>query len=963
MKQILYLGAVAEDSIVFSYEHLYCRTLPIKFYMDFNSDCVFDAGDNYNMEPVTVAIDSNGITIDSMTVTTGLYRPVSGPVGTVYAFRVTAVSGGRAVTCPATAIIYDTITSAYTYPAKYFGISCGTSAAFDLVEYVSLSTTTTWANGTIYINNAYCTPVSPVVTMNMSPKYLFVSAVPAPASVVGNTITWNLSPLSSSGIPATSISFQMYHTATLTMGDTVNSNYIVTPYTGDADTTSNYIALVNTITASYDPNSMQVSPAGSVIPCQQLQYTVNFENTGNDTAHNIYVLDTLSPNLDASSLNVVAASAFMNITVLNDGTNNIARFDFPNIKLLDSSHHNLCNGSFIFSIKTKHPLVDGTNINNRASIYFDDNAPVETNTVSNVIGMNPITGANDICLGLEIVLSDISAAGVWSSSSSSATVSGGVVTGMALGTATISYTISNSCGSRAATKTVTVDFAATTAPITGTTGACVGSTILLSDATPGGTWSSSDVGTATVGTTGHVTAVSTGTATISYQEANSCGTSAAITVITVDPLPAAGTIAGITTAMCAGDTIALSASAPGGAWSSGGAGIATAGTSGSVIGVSAGSTVISYSVSNSCGTAIATYAVTVDPLPDPGTITGLSSYVCAGASIALSNLTAGGVWSTDAGGAATVGSTGTVSGISAGLSVISYTVSNSCGNTSATYPITVNSQVTPSLSIIVSPGDTVCAGSAATFTATPTNGGTSPSYQWKVNGSVTGGTGNTYTYTPADNDVVNSTLTSNAVCATTDTSSSSVTVNVDVSIIPIVVIIETQGVITSFGQSDTLTAFVTNGGAAPTFQWYKNGTAIPGATADTLVRNDFAVNDSISCVVTSSGTCALESFNSVKIYTISTGVGIISTIDGNIRLIPNPNNGTFSIRGKWGNDEAVQVEITDMLGQVVYKNATTTRSGILEAQISLGRELANGIYLLNIHGEGGSRIFHFILEQ
>ena len=76
----------------------------------------------------------------------------------------------------------------------------------------------------------------------------------------------------------------------------------------------------------------------------------------------------------------------MNIATFNDGTHNIVKFDFPGINLPDSSHHGQCDGMVVFTINTKNGLSDGTLIDNRAGIYFDDNAVVMTNTVEDIIG-------------------------------------------------------------------------------------------------------------------------------------------------------------------------------------------------------------------------------------------------------------------------------------------------------------------------------------------------------------------------------------------------------------------------------------------------------------------------------------------------------------------------------------------------------------------------------------------------
>jgi hypothetical protein len=74
--------------------------------------------------------------------------------------------------------------------------------------------------------------------------------------------------------------------------------------------------------------------------------------------------------------------------------------------------------------------------------------------------------------------------------------------------------------------------------------------------------------------------------------------------------------------------------------------------------------------------------------------------------------------------------------------------------------------IVPSVTLAASPSGAVCEGANVTFTATPTNGGTTPNYEFKVNGTqVQTGTGNTYaSSTLVTGDVVTVVLTSNANC-------------------------------------------------------------------------------------------------------------------------------------------------------------------------------------------------------
>ena len=94
-------------------------------------------------------------------------------------------------------------------------------------------------------------------------------------------------------------------------------------------------------------------------------------------------------------------------------------------------------------------------------------------------------------------------------------------------------------------------------------------------------------------------------------------------------------------------------------------------------------------------------------------------------------------------------------------------VTGGCGSplVSETSEVIVNSTVAPSVSIAADPGSVICDGTSVTFTATPSNGGSSPVYQWKVNGNNVGTNSTTYTTSSLNNgDVVTCEMTGNAPC-------------------------------------------------------------------------------------------------------------------------------------------------------------------------------------------------------
>ncbi len=362
-----------------------------------------------------------------------------------------------------------------------------------------------------------------------------------------------------------------------------------------------------------------------------------------------------------------------------------------------------------------------------------------------------ITGTLNVCAGSTTTLNETSTGGTWSSVTTATGTVGttGIVAGISAGTTTVSYTNTNSCGSAAASVIVTVNpLPATPASITGTLNVCAGSTTSLGETSTGGTWSSVTTGTGTVGTTGIVTGISAGTTTISYTNTNGCGSAAATAIVTVNPLPATPASITGTLNVCIGSTTTLNDGTTGGAWTSGATATATVGTSGIVTGVATGTATISYTASNSCGNASATAIVTVNTVPaTPSSITGTLS-VCVGSTTTLGDATAGGAWSSGDGTIATVGTSGTVTGVFSNTVTISYTATNSCGNTSTTAIVTVNplpSSITGTANVCVAATTTLSDGGSGTWSSSDITKATVGSSSGIVSGVAFGTPVITYT--------------------------------------------------------------------------------------------------------------------------------------------------------------------------------------------------------------------------
>ncbi len=178
--------------------------------------------------------------------------------------------------------------------------------------------------------------------------------------------------------------------------------------------------------------------------------------------------------------------------------------------------------------------------------------------------------------------------------------------------------------------------------------------------------------------------------------------------------------------------------------------------------------------------------------------------------------------------------------------------SNPVASNSVTMNVTQS--VTPSLQI-TTPFNPVCNGTTVVFTAVPTNGGSSPAYQWRKNGNPVGTGATTYTdNTLVNGDIISCVLTSNAVCATTTTANSN---NITMGINPIVtplVTITTTSTSRCAGQSTTFTATPTNGGTSPTYQWQVNGFAV-GTNSNTYTTTTLNNGDVVNCVMISNAPC------------------------------------------------------------------------------------------------------------
>jgi len=304
-----------------SFDGVNCGSISGNVYVDNNSDCVKNSGDiNFN-GAIVVVNPGNRIGYAN---TNGDYVINNLPYGTYSVSQYINMFSNILPTCSST--INTSVNSGNpnsTNNTLIAGYNSSTQPDLTVSGYV-LQITPGFSNSIYYaLNNLDSVNTSGLFKVTLPSAFIpnITSISPSTYTIIGDTIIWNFQNITSSS------NTQYYQINFITpvntsLGSLFKSCIYAQSNIPDFNPFNNTYCCYRNISGSFDPNDKTVSPVGVgpngdiAATVTDLTYLIRFQNTGNGPAVNIVVKDTLSPNVDVKTFEILGSSHNYNIEIL-----------------------------------------------------------------------------------------------------------------------------------------------------------------------------------------------------------------------------------------------------------------------------------------------------------------------------------------------------------------------------------------------------------------------------------------------------------------------------------------------------------------------------------------------------------------------------------------------------------------------------------------------------------------------
>jgi len=363
-----------------------CTGLRLNAFLDSNSNGIKDGGEqNFPLGQFTYEVN-NDTNVHNISSPTGIYSIYEMNPANSYDLGF-AVDGPYAANYSVTTASYsDVSVIAGAGMQNYYFPVIVTQDYNDLAVTIIPNQAPrpgfTYSNKVMYTNYGTQTVASGTITFTKDALVTITgnSEVGAVNTAMGFTYNFtNLLPFESREITVTML---VPNIPVVALGNLLTNTAEIIPLVGDVSPENNSSTSSQVIIGAYDPNDKMESRGGQILITDftnddYLYYTVRFENTGNASAINVRITDIMDDRLNEGTLMMLDASH----DFVLDRLDNQLTWRFDNIQLPPSAINPAAGRGYVhFKVKPNPGYAVGDIIPNTASIFFDFNPAIVTNT-------------------------------------------------------------------------------------------------------------------------------------------------------------------------------------------------------------------------------------------------------------------------------------------------------------------------------------------------------------------------------------------------------------------------------------------------------------------------------------------------------------------------------------------------------------------------------------------------------
>lgn len=363
-----------------------CSGLRLNAFLDTNSNGTQDSGEqNFPLGQFAFEVNNNG-NVHNIISPTGVYNIYDNNASNSYDLSYT-IDPNYVSSYGITTASYSNVNvvvgagmQVYNFPITV--TQTYNDLAVNIIPVNAPRPGFSYQNKIVYTNYGNQTIAAGTVTFNHNPSVTITGNTQSGTTPITNGFTYNFTNLLPFESREMTVTMQVPVIPTVNIGDLLTNSANIVPLTGDVVPANNSASCSQMVIGAYDPNDKMESHGERILHSaftanDYLVYTIRFENTGNASAINVRVNDVLDSRLDESTIRMVSASH--NYTM--DRLNNNVNWYFDNIMLPPSvADTNIGKGYITFQIKPLAGYAVGDIIPNTASIYFDFNPAIVTNT-------------------------------------------------------------------------------------------------------------------------------------------------------------------------------------------------------------------------------------------------------------------------------------------------------------------------------------------------------------------------------------------------------------------------------------------------------------------------------------------------------------------------------------------------------------------------------------------------------